>query len=51
MTDLVITGEGRFDSQSDLEVKAPMGVIDFCKKDISAVSLSLQVVQRNDEIL
>ena len=48
-TDLVITGEGRFDSQS-LRGKAPMGVIDYARKHKCSIFVIAGSTE-NDEIL
>ena len=48
-TDLVITGEGRFDSQS-LRGKAPMGVIDYVRKHKCSIFVIAGSTE-NDEIL
>jgi glycerate kinase len=48
-TDLVITGEGRFDSQS-LRGKAPMGVIDYARKQKCSIFVIAGSTE-NDEIL
>jgi len=48
-TDLVITGEGRFDSQS-LRGKAPMGVIDYARKHKCSIFVIAGSAE-NDEIL
>ena len=48
-TDLVITGEGRFDSQS-LRGKAPMGVIDYARKYKCSIFV-IAGSKEDDEIL
>ena len=48
-TDLVITGEGRFDRQS-LRGKAPMGVIDYARKHKCSIFVIAGSTE-NDEIL